>query len=104
MPWLKLLRPHQWSKNLLVFLSLLAGHQYGDWPVLVDTALAFLAFCLLASCGYVINDWLDLADDRNHPDKRRRPLAAGEVSAPLALAAAAGLLLAGLALAIVSLL
>ena len=99
MALLRLLRPHQWSKNLLVFVSLLAGHQYGDWHIIADTGLTFLVFCLLASAGYVINDWLDMEDDRKHRDKRRRPLAAGEVTVPVALGCAVGLLLPGLALA-----
>ena len=75
-PALRLLRPHQWSKNLLVFVSLVAGHQFADPQLLALTALCFVAFCLTASAGYAINDLADLRDDRAHPHKRRRPLAA----------------------------
>jgi len=77
--YLKLLRPHQWSKNLLVFVSLVVGHQFGESSVVVATALCFGAFCLVASAGYIVNDMLDLEDDRNHPRKRLRPLASGQV-------------------------
>lgn len=99
MSFLRLLRPHQWSKNLLVFVSMLAGHQYTDLQVLQQTALTFLVFCLLASAGYVINDLLDVEDDRNHPQKCKRPLAAGEVGAGAAVVLAAILVALGLALA-----
>jgi 4-hydroxybenzoate polyprenyltransferase len=96
MPLLKLLRPHQWSKNLLVFVSLVVGHQIGDLSVVTSTALAFCAFCLAASAGYIVNDLLDLEDDRNHPQKRLRPLAAGQVSKSQAIGLAVVLLVASL--------
>lgn len=95
----RLLRPHQWSKNLLVFTSLVLAHQYDDVELVVRTLTCFLAFCCVASAGYIANDWLDLEDDRNHPEKCRRPLAAAEVGPGLALCLAAVLIVAGLALA-----
>jgi 4-hydroxybenzoate polyprenyltransferase len=100
MPLLRLLRPHQWSKNLLVFISLLVGHQYGDGDILLRTAQCFVSFCLVASAGYIVNDLLDLEDDRNHPQKHLRPLAAGEITPGLALVCALVLMLAGLGLAL----
>ena len=72
----RLMRPHQWSKNLLVFVSMLVGHQYNDMTVLALTVLCFCALCLIASAGYIANDLADLEDDRNHPEKKNRPLPA----------------------------
>ncbi|MGB4335899.1 MAG: UbiA family prenyltransferase [Chromatiaceae bacterium] len=86
------LRIHQWAKNLLLFLPLLAAHQVGDGAQLLAAGLAFLAFGLTASAVYLLNDLLDLSADRRHPSKCRRPFAAGTL--PLAW----GLLLAPLLL------
>lgn len=86
------LRLHQWAKNLLLFLPLLAAHQVGNGTQLLAAALAFLAFGLTASAVYLLNDLLDLSADRRHPGKCRRPFAAGTL--PLAW----GLLLAPLLL------
>ncbi len=81
-PWralLRALRLHQWVKNLLILVPLLAAHQIGDAAALVQAGLAFLAFGLTASAVYLINDLLDLPDDRRHPSKCRRPFAAGSL-------------------------
>jgi 4-hydroxybenzoate polyprenyltransferase len=99
MPWLKLLRPYQWSKNLLVFTVVLAGHHYGDASVLWPLLQCFACYCLMASAGYIVNDLKDIADDRNHPVKRHRPIAAGQVSPGAALALAFLMVLAGFYLA-----
>lgn len=79
-PWsyVRALRPHQWSKNILVFVPMLAAHQL-DGPTFLASLLAFVAFCMIASSVYVLNDLLDLAADRAHPRKRLRPLAAGDI-------------------------
>jgi 4-hydroxybenzoate polyprenyltransferase len=74
---LRALRWHQWLKNLLLFLPLLAGQQFDQPDVVLRAALAFLAFSLVASSVYVINDLLDLSEDRQHPTKRNRPFASG---------------------------
>lgn len=79
--WLKALRVHQWIKNLLVLVPLLAAHRYGEWPLLQSAMIAFLAFSLCASSVYILNDILDVADDRLHPTKRNRPFASGRLSA-----------------------
>ena len=97
--WLKALRPHQWLKNLLVFLPLLASHRFMDPPAVVDALGAFVAFGLCASGVYLLNDLLDLRADRRHPRKRLRPLAAGELSLVGAALAAPALVLVALALA-----
>jgi len=74
--YLKAMRPHQWLKNLLVFVPMLAAHDFSAfWPSL----FAFLSFCLAASSIYLINDMLDLEVDRRHPRKRNRPFASGAI-------------------------
>ncbi len=77
--WPKSLRIHQWLKNLLIFLPMLAAHQLLDTPKLIESLLAFLTFGLCASSVYLLNDLLDLEDDRHHPTKCRRPLASGSM-------------------------
>jgi 4-hydroxybenzoate polyprenyltransferase len=74
------LRPHQWVKNLLVFVPLVAAHRLQDASLLAAAAVAFAAFCALASSAYLFNDLLDLGSDRAHPRKRQRPLASGRLS------------------------
>lgn len=74
------LRLHQWLKNVLVFVPLLAAHRLGDPILLGQGLLAYLAFGLCASSVYLLNDLLDLPDDRQHPTKRHRPFAAGVIS------------------------
>jgi len=97
---LRSLRPHQWAKNLLVFLPLLTAHRVDDPGALAHGAAAFVALCLVASAVYVINDLVDLAHDRTHPRKRSRPLAAGTLPLQFGLIAAPALLVAGFAVAI----
>lgn len=92
---LKALRPHQWSKNTLLFLPVLAAH---DLTRLMPVLLGFFAFCLTASAVYVINDLVDLASDRAHPRKRKRPFAAGDLNAITGILMAGGLLLGALIL------
>jgi 4-hydroxybenzoate polyprenyltransferase/phosphoserine phosphatase len=88
---LRAMRPHQWSKNALLFLPVLAAHEPS---ALGAVFLGFLAFCLTASAVYVINDLVDLPADRAHPRKRLRPFASGELSAVTGVAMAGTLLLA----------
>jgi 4-hydroxybenzoate polyprenyltransferase len=97
--WLHALRLHQWAKNLLLFVPLVASHRLLEPALLAATAQAFLAFGLCASAVYVGNDLSDLAADRAHPTKRRRPFASGALGAAPGVAAAALLLALGLALA-----
>ena len=78
--YLRALRPYQWLKNLLVFVPLLAAHRVTELALAGQALLAFVAFSLCASSGYLLNDLVDLPSDRRHPHKRRRPLAAGEIS------------------------
>ncbi len=97
--YLTVLRPLQWTKNLLVFAALLFARQIGEPAQVKRAALMFLAFCLIASALYILNDLLDRKADQRHPKKRLRPVASGvihwETGTILALAlGAAGLLTA----------
>jgi 4-hydroxybenzoate polyprenyltransferase/phosphoserine phosphatase len=98
---LRALRPHQWLKNILVFLPAIAAHATdpGTW---LAALVAFLAFSLTASSVYVLNDLLDLSADRAHPRKCRRPFAAGTVPILHGLAMAPALLAAALLLALLA--
>ena len=91
------LRPHQWVKNVLLFLPVLAAHDF-TLPTLLLVLLGMVAFSAAASCIYVVNDLLDLEADRLHPTKRNRPFAAGAV--PIGVGMVASLLLGLLALGI----
>jgi len=97
-PVLRLLRPHQWVKNLLLMVPLVLAHVLDEWTRVVDVAGAILGFCLCASAVYVVNDLVDVEADRAHPTKHRRPLAAGTVAAPFAKILAIVLVVSGLAL------
>lgn len=77
-PWLRAIRPHQWLKNVLVFLPLLTAHA-GDPKVWLMSVLAFITMSMVASSVYLFNDLLDLSSDRAHARKYRRPLASGDM-------------------------
>jgi 4-hydroxybenzoate polyprenyltransferase len=82
-PWLamlKAMRLHQWMKNLLVFVPLMAAHQYADAQRDVLAVMAFVIFSLTASSVYLLNDLVDVQDDRHHARKRNRPFASGALS------------------------
>ena len=78
--YLQLIRPHQYIKNGFIWLPLFFGYQSSNPRSVVLTAYAFAGFCLLSSAVYVINDLKDVQDDRRHPVKKHRPLAAGTIS------------------------
>lgn len=98
--FIKAIRPRQWLKNLLVFVPMLAGHVL-TIGALTQSLLAFFAFSLAASSAYLLNDALDVADDRRHPEKRHRPIAAGSLPLPHAIVLCGLLLLASLGIATV---
>jgi 4-hydroxybenzoate polyprenyltransferase len=83
-PAWKILRPHQWAKNILVALPILAGHKFLHAELVERTTLAFFAFCALASFVYVGNDLSDCESDRRNPSKASRPIASGRLSVPRA--------------------
>lgn len=91
-------RPKQWLKNLLVIAAAAAAGALGHDDVPGHVCLAFVAFCMLASGIYAINDVRDVAEDRLHPRKRHRPVAAGEISPRTAVVAGAASICAGLIL------
>jgi 4-hydroxybenzoate polyprenyltransferase len=93
-------RVHQWLKNFLIFLPLMPVLHELTLGMLVDASLAFVAFGLMASGIYVLNDLLDLESDRRHKRKRFRPFASGEISLPIGLAMSVGLCLASVALSL----
>ncbi|GIV26063.1 MAG: decaprenyl-phosphate phosphoribosyltransferase [Bacteroidia bacterium] len=79
--WVQLLRPHQYTKNVLLFVPMVFGRRWDAWP---ETLLGFVAWSLMASAIYAFNDARDAAADRLHPTKRLRPVAAGLVSPQIA--------------------
>lgn len=92
------LRPHQWIKNLILFVPVLTAHQLSSRTTLIHAGLAFLAFCMAASAVYLLNDLLDLDADRHHATKRNRPFASGDLPLQYGLLGAPILLLAALVL------
>ena len=79
-PLLSALRLHQWIKNLLIFIPLLAAQQITNIQAILDCLLAFFIFSLTASSVYILNDLVDVRNDRHHQNKRKRPFAAGDLS------------------------
>ncbi|MES1927147.1 UbiA family prenyltransferase [Salinisphaera sp. T31B1] len=77
--WVKALRVYQWAKNALIFVPLLAAHEFADAVTVSMAVAAFVAYSLLASSVYLLNDLVDLGDDRQHPRKRERPFASGRL-------------------------
>ncbi|MGE5813076.1 MAG: decaprenyl-phosphate phosphoribosyltransferase [Acidobacteriota bacterium] len=90
------LRPHQWTKNLLVFAGLLFGQRLLDADALVRSLVAFAVFCALSSAVYLFNDIADRDADRRHPLKASRPIASGALAVSTAMACAIALALVGL--------
>ena len=101
--WAKAMRLHQWLKNLLIFVPLLASHRYTDLNLVFEGILAFVCFCLCASSVYILNDLFDLRDDRHHTRKRLRPFASGRISIQAGLIAFPALLVGAFGLAILRL-
>lgn len=97
---LKAMRPHQWAKNVLVFLPLFFAHGYTDITLVASAVLAFLFFCLFASSIYIINDLLDVEADRLHAKKRHRPFAAGHLQPIQGVIAATGLITGSIVLSL----
>lgn len=95
--WMRQLRLHQWAKNALIFVPLLASHRVAEPELLLTGLIAFLMFGLCASSVYLLNDLLDLEDDRRHATKRFRPLASGDVPIKAALIVLPALLLGSFA-------
>ena len=82
---IKLMRPHQYIKNLFIFLPLFFAMKITNVGLLTNAAIAFIAFSLTASAVYALNDYCDIEEDRQHPKKKSRPLASGEINKPQAI-------------------
>lgn len=95
----KAMRPHQWAKNVLIFLPLFFAHEYTDAAVVANVMIGFVAMSLMASAVYIINDLLDIPADRRHRVKRNRPFAAGLVRPVHGVSAALAFVMLALALA-----
>jgi len=77
---IKSLRPQQWSKNLFIFAALIFSHEAFTIPLLIKAVIAFFVFCSLSGSLYIFNDIRDLKEDRLHPLKSKRPLAAERIT------------------------
>lgn len=78
------MRPHQWAKNTLIFAPLLFALKLTDIHAITKSTLAFLSFCILSGSVYILNDLMDIKQDREHPHKKFRPIASGAFPEPLA--------------------
>jgi 4-hydroxybenzoate polyprenyltransferase len=107
-PILRAVRPHQWVKNVFVLAAVVFARgdrtvpHPEDYSDVWNSVLAFFAFCLGSSSIYLINDVLDVESDRRHPEKKKRPIASGELSVPAALIASAACIVGALTLATLS--
>jgi len=99
-PYIRLLRPKDWAKNLFLFIPVFFAGGFFKLLVLIQLAEGFAAFSLVASSIYILNDYRDIAADRNHPVKRYRPLASGAVSVPGAMALMVACLVIGFSIAL----
>lgn len=97
--WLRAFRVHQWAKNVLLGVPILTAHAF-TVTAIADTVTAFLAFGLVASATYLLNDLLDLVSDRHHPRKCKRPFAAGDINLLSGIFAMVALFAAGFSLAV----
>ena len=82
------MRPEEWIKNILVFAGLVFAKKFNEPSQVLDAMLTFVAFCAISSAGYLVNDLHDVDYDRRHPEKCRRPIAAGELATSTAWATA----------------
>ena len=96
---IKLLRPKDWAKNLFLFIPSFFAEKFFDLENLYLLALGFVSFSFMASCIYILNDYRDIEDDRKHPVKKSRPLAAGKVKKSTGLVVAILLFLASCTIA-----
>lgn len=83
--YIRLLRPHQWLKNAFVFTGLIFGHAWNQPQIIIAVINATIAFCFMSSSVYILNDILDLPQDKMHPSKKNRPIASGDISIKKAL-------------------
>ena len=77
---LKLIRIRQWYKNIIIFLPLVFSFQFLNFDSLIETITGFIVLCIISSAIYISNDIKDVNADRNHPEKKNRPLVKGDIS------------------------
>ena len=94
----KLMRPHQYIKNLFIFLPLFFALKITDTGLLTNAFIAFIAFSLTTSAVYILNDYYDIEEDKQHPKKKYRPLASGAISKSQAIIIMSVLFIAGFTL------
>lgn len=99
MNYIRLLRPKDWAKNLFLFVPLFFSGDLFNTSLYPSLLLGFLAFSLMASSIYIINDYRDIEDDKKHPEKSKRPLASGAVSKTAAIMICIVLVIAGFVIA-----
>lgn len=80
------MRVPQWIKNIILFAGILFGKKITDQSAFISVVFAFFLFSIIASCQYVINDYLDREEDVRHPEKKKRPIASGAIDGSIALA------------------
>ena len=85
MPAIRLLRPYQWVKNVLLFSGLIFSNSLFKSSNVLITLAAFIIFCLISSCVYILNDLKDVKQDREHPLKKFRPIASGSIPSAAAI-------------------
>ena len=96
---LKTMRPRQWSKNIFIFAALVFDKQLLNVEAFLSTLAGFVLFCMVSSSVYIFNDLADVEADRQHPEKKDRPIAAGKLPINIAWAAGIGLVVLSLGLA-----
>jgi 4-hydroxybenzoate polyprenyltransferase len=96
------MRPQEWIKNLLVFAGLLFSGKLDEGAQVLDATATFAAFCAISSAGYLFNDLRDVVHDRQHPEKRYRPIASGALPAVTAWVSAVALAAIGVAVALIA--
>ncbi|WP_292010621.1 decaprenyl-phosphate phosphoribosyltransferase [Chryseobacterium sp.] len=100
--YLKLLRVEQWVKNVFVFVPLFFSGNIKNLHLLTESVFAFIIFSLAASVVYILNDYNDIEADRQHPEKKNRPLASGAISKPQAVTILIGMVILDIALILFS--
>src|SRR5258708_4056565 len=102
MVFFQLIRIKEWAKNLFLFMPIFFSGQLFESNKIVDLLIGFFAFSFVASCIYIINDYRDIEDDRKHPVKCKRPLAAGTVKKSTGIIIAILLFIAGFGLSVLA--
>lgn len=94
--FLRAIRPHQWVKNSIIFAALVFDRQLLNWQGVLRTLLGVILFSIISSAVYLMNDLLDIESDKQHPKKKNRPIASGELPIPAAITASIVFFLVGL--------